>query len=141
MRQSWRQRGENVSNSFRDSASTITVDGATYTLTNATESPEPAYPGTISTLSVSMMPARETIARMRQWIADFEDDQARRFNEPVKAAGFDLDKGDMMIVPPRTDLSGVPQRYRAQVRESLLADCVYLIRNPREPFAIDRSRA
>jgi hypothetical protein len=139
MKPSKNRRKENVANSFAVSGLTFTVGGTTYTLGNTVECNAAAYPGSASTLSAAMMPTREALARMKQWMADFEDDQARRFNDAVKAAGFDLDRGDMMIVPPRTDLGGVPERYRAQVRESVLADRAYLMRNPHEPFTIDRS--
>lgn len=63
-------------------------------------------------------------------VEELLDNEAKAFNDAVKVHGFDLDAGDTIIVPPGTDISGVPERYRDRVRASPFADRAYLLRNP-----------
>lgn len=89
---------------------------------------------TTGTVTIQTQITPESIAAMKDWVQAAEAEQertARAFNEAIKRKGFDLDEGDMLILPPGSGLlPGVPQRYKHLVRESALATGAYLMRNP-----------
>ncbi len=71
-------------------------------------------------------------------MARLDDQWAARFNSFALTHGFDLDKGDVMIVPSDFDMEGVPPRYRASaVRASpLVTGRAYFIdRRTASPFS------
>jgi hypothetical protein len=105
----------------------MTIDGKKYAFGDGSISTAAPAP---TSATVSLTPTPESLATLAKWVADFEEADARRFNEVIKAQGFDLDKGDMLIVPKGSTPLHVPARYRHLVHESALADRAMLMRDP-----------
>jgi hypothetical protein len=93
----------------------------------------PLFAGTSTTTSAppNTRDAKTMLADFRAVLDRVESEEKRyadNFRELARKHGFDLDAGDVMIVPSTLDLH-IPACFKAKaVRQSPLANAVYFIR-------------
>jgi hypothetical protein len=82
----------------------------------------------------------ESMTEAMNKLKKIDEDWEQRFNAVALKAGFDLNRGDRMIVGKGYDLSAVPQRYIALVKVSDLVTpgtAYFMTRELADPFHLD----
>jgi hypothetical protein len=74
------------------------------------------------------------IMRMAEQVKAIDRPQEEKIQRMFKLAGFDVDAGDMLFLPTGTDISGVPVKYRDQVKVSRVINAPVFTKNPAALF-------